>query len=127
MRGVLLIWALCMLVACSSEPEVLRLREGIWAGSLTPMNHPDLMTPLTFNVARVESGMDIAIEGPDGVGIGTREAMMDGDTLRFVFNEPEQNELLTCALGYDGPGRYSGRCADAGGKWATVTMTEPSG
>ena len=52
-------------------------------------------------------------------------ARVEGDTLSFVFNEPEAGVLLTCALARQADERYAGRCVDAEGKWAHFTMTPP--
>ena len=55
----------------------------------------------------------------------TRDARVEGDTLSFVFNEPEAGVLLTCALARQADERSAGRCVDAEGKWAHFTMTPP--
>ena len=125
MKYVFLVWALCVLGACTTQPDGTSVQEGTWSGGLTPMNHPDLTTPLTFDVVVDDGQLGITIGGPGGILVDTREAVLDGDTLRFVFNEPEMDVLLTCALGSDGSDTFAGRCADADGKWATVTMTAP--
>lgn len=91
------------------------------------MNHPEQVLPLAFDVNYAEGAVSITIEGPDGVTINTRGARVDGDTLRFVFIEPEMFVPLRCALGDVSSLELEGRCADNSGKWAAVTMTPPAG
>jgi hypothetical protein len=118
---------LMLFIACapaadeaSSEPY---LPEGQWTGGLVPMNHPDHMTPLTYTVRRDGEVLAITL----GDTIPTRAVRLQGDTLRFQFNEPEEGVLLDCALGRQEDGSFAGRCTDAGGQWARFTMVPPAG
>ncbi len=114
------------LAACSAQPSQPVLQEGTWTGGLTPMNHPDIVMPLTYAVRRADGHLSmIMIAGETQTP--TRALKIEGDTLSFVFNEPEENVELTCALGRQADAGYAGRCADAEGKWAHFTMTPPGG
>ena len=112
------------LAACSAQPSQPVLQEGTWTGGLTPMNHPDRVMPLTYQVSRVEGQWSIVLKNGE-TQTPTRALTIEGDTLSFVFNEPEENVELTCAFGRQADASYAGRCADAEGKWAHFTMTPP--
>ena len=47
-----------LIAACSAQPG---LQEGTWTGGLTPMNHPDMIIPLTYEVSRVDGHLSIAL------------------------------------------------------------------
>ncbi len=116
---------LCLLAACAQTTPTM-LQEGTWTGGLTPMNHPDMLLPITYEVSRVGGQFAITLIAED-IQTPTRDARVEGDTLSFVFNEPEAGVLLTCALARQADERYAGRCVDAEGKWAHFTMTPPEG
>ena len=112
---------LFFVAACSAQPASPTLQEGTWTGGLTPMNHPDMVMPLTYEVSRAAGDLTITIVNQD-LRTAARDVRIDGDTLRFVFNEPEGDVALTCALGRQPGAGYAGRCTDAAGKWARFTM-----
>ena len=89
------------------------------------MNHPDRVTPLTYAVGYEGDALTLAIGGPDGAEIPTRDVVLRADTLHFVFDEPEEGVPLQCALGRGEAGTFEGRCTDASGKWARFTMAPP--
>ena len=72
-----------------------------------------------------DNGLTLVIRGPNGMPLPTREARLDGDTLRFAFDEPEAELPLTCALGRDSEDGFAGRCTDPGGQWVWFTMRPP--
>lgn len=113
----------CLLAGCASSTA---LTPGRWAGTIAPMNHPDRTSSITYDVSYANSQIVIDIMGPDGTIVSTRSPALSGDTLRFEFDEPEQGETLTCALGRTVSGSYAGRCADRAGKWAWFTMRPSS-
>lgn len=115
-----------LLVLAACEPAAPTLQEGTWTGGLTPMNHPDMVTPLTYDVRAEDGAYAIALVGPGGGAVPMRSVRLEGDTLRYVFNEPEEGVALRCALGRQGDGSYAGRCTDPDGKWARFTMTPPA-
>ncbi len=110
-----------LFAACSAQPT---LQQGTWTGGLTPMNHPDMVIPLTYEVSRADGHLTITLIN-SGQRTPTREARIEGDTLTFVFNEPEENVELTCALARQPAAGYAGRCTDADGKWGHFTMMPP--
>ncbi len=114
--------ALCALAACATPPQ---LEEGRWTGTLTPMNHPDMANPIAYDVRYVGNDLAVDLIGPDGATVPTRDIRLEADTLYFAFNESEANVPLQCALGRDETSGFSGRCADASGKWARFTMRSP--
>ena len=117
------------LAACSPPrpvPDPPCLAVGTWTGGLAPMHHPDRVTPLTYRVGYDGDALTLAVGGPDGVAIPARDVALRADTLRFVFDEPEEGVPLRCALGAGEAGAFEGRCADASGKWARFTMTPPA-
>ena len=128
----------CMIAACEPRTETAEmlpeaagaeaptLETGTWTGGLTPMNHPDMTMPMTYDVRRDADGLAISLAGEQGEMTPTHDVALDGDTLRFAFNEPEENVLLTCALGRQADASYAGRCTDAEGKWAHFTMVPPA-
>ena len=113
---------LITLIAACSAPSTLQ--EGTWTGGLTPMNHPDMVVPLTYEVSRVEGQVSIVLKNGE-IPTPTRAVKIEDDMLTFVFNEPEANVELTCALARQADAGYAGRCTDAEGKWAHFTMTPP--
>lgn len=115
------------LAACTSTTDAPSLQEGTWTGGLVPMNHPDMQTPIRYDVRRDGGALAIDITGPDGQAVAARDIRVEADTLHFVFNEPERNVPLTCALARQDDARYEGRCTDAGGKWARFIMIPPAG
>ena len=112
------------LAACSAQPSQTALQEGTWTGGLTPMNHPDMVMPLTFEVRRIHGKLSIVLNNGE-TQTPTYGLTIEGDTLSFIFNEPEDQVELTCAFGRQADASYAGRCTDAGGKWAHFTMTPP--
>ena len=110
-----------LVATCSTQPV---LQEGTWTGGLTPMNHPDMVLPLTYEVSRVDGQWSIVLKNGEAQ-TPTRTLKLEGDTLSFVFNEPEENVELTCALARRPDAGYAGRCTDAEGKWAHFTMIPP--
>jgi hypothetical protein len=114
---------LCLLAACAPTTPA-PLPEGTWTGGLTPMNHPDVVSPLTYEVRRAGEELALTLVSED-VQTPARDVEVAGDTLSFVFNEPEAGVLLTCALARQADASYAGRCVDAGGKWAHFTMKPP--
>lgn len=103
------------------------LPPGTWIGGLTPMNHPDMVTPITYDVAYDADALVLTLGGPGAAVMPAHDVALDGDTLRFAFDEPADGVRLTCALGRQPEGSFEGRCADADGKWARFTMTPPAG
>lgn len=122
MRRVLFL--LVLITGCGIPP----LEPGLWTGTLAPERHPEQTTELSYAVSYPEVDREthliLHIVDPNGVGIPTRASRLDGDTLRFAFNEPEAGQSLTCALGRDGEG-FAGRCTDARGRGAWFTMEPP--
>lgn len=118
----LLCVALCLLAACSSSPH---LQEGRWSGTLTPMNHPEMATPVAYEVGYEGDTLTIVLLGPGGDTVPTRTVRLAADTLYFTFVEPEESVPLDCTLGREDAGGFAGRCADAAGKWARFTMRPP--
>ena len=90
------------------------------------MNHPDRVTPLTYDVSYRGNDLVLVLVGPDGKEIPARDVSIQVDTLHFVFDEPEMGVALQCALGRQSAAGYEGRCTDAEGKWARFTMDPPS-
>ncbi len=95
-------------------------------GAITPMNHPEQSAPLTYRVLYEGERLTIAIVSPDGQTLPTSDAELRDDGLAFVFSEPEANVPLNCSLARQPDGSFDGRCSDAEGKWARVTMTPPA-
>ncbi|GAA5522743.1 hypothetical protein LQ318_13380 [Aliifodinibius salicampi] len=121
MKNILLV-AVCLIVACSSTPE---LKEGHWTGHLTPMNHPEMSIPVSYEVAYTENGLDINIIGSDGISASAQNPHIERDTLFFMFNEPEEQVTLECELARNNASGFSGECTDSSGKWAQFTMVSP--
>lgn len=107
---------------CASSEQPLRA--GTWWGALTPMNHPEMANPVSYDVSYPDGVLAIALTGPGGETLPTRDLRLDGDTLRFVFDEPDAGLPLICALGRNGDD-FAGRCTDPGGQWARFTMLPP--
>lgn len=121
MRTPLLILAF-LLTACAPSPA---LEEGRWEGTLTPMNHPEMANPIAYEVRQLDGGLSIDLIGPSGQRMPTRRPHLEGDSLFFSFEEPEEQVQLHCALGRVEAG-FAGRCADDDGKWARFTMEPPA-
>ena len=118
---------LLTLAACDS-PD--RLAEGRWSGTLTPMNHPEMETPVGYEVRHADEGLSIVVIGPGGERVPARRPRLEGDTLTFSFVEPADQVLLTCTLARTRPpdsptAGFAGRCVDPTGKWAQFTMRRP--
>ena len=122
MRTLTLGVALCLLISCRTKAD---LEDGLWTGSLSPMNHPEAATPITYDVAHEDDVLTIRLLGPDSLLIPTRGVTLASDTLFFTFDEPEEGVALECALAAAEAGSYAGRCEDAEGKWAYFTMVPP--
>lgn len=115
------LWLALLLAACGSSS---RLEEGQWTGSLTPMNHPAMENPVSYDVRYAGDDLSIDLVGPGGAALPTRDVRLTSDTLHFTFDEPEEGVALDCALGRDDDG-FAGRCTDVSGKWAHFTMRPP--
>lgn len=128
----LVLTAALTLAACAPADDAapaaeapVRLAEGTWTGGLTPMNHPEMITPLTYDVAYEDGALSLVLGGPGGAPMPARDAELREDTLYFMFDEPDAGVPLTCALGREDAGSFVGRCTDADGKWARFTMVPP--
>ena len=77
-----------------------------------------------FVVRHTDGRLAITMIAQD-TSVPMQDVHLVGDTLSLAFNEPEADVLLTCALIRQPDAGYAGRCADAEGKWAHVTMTPP--
>ncbi|MEM1128179.1 MAG: hypothetical protein AAGI71_16150 [Bacteroidota bacterium] len=116
--------ALLLLGACtSSAPD--SLSEGTWTGTITPMNHPDRPSPITYEVRQATGGYQLTLQAGGGSGLAARDLTLQADTLAFTFNEPEAQVPLRCVLVAEPDGHYAGRCTDPGGQWARFTMHPP--
>ncbi len=122
MKNVLLALTTCLLIGCQSNGK---LETGRWTGSLTPMNHPEMENPLSYNVSYADDELAIDIIGPDSTVMRARDPRIQNDTLHFSFKEPEEQVLLTCKMAGNGDNRFAGRCTDKSGKWAYFTMRYP--
>ena len=121
MKTSLLTLAL-LLTTCAHSPA---LEEGRWTGTLTPMNHPEMATPVAYEVRQLEGSLSIDLIGPSGNRMATRHPRLEGDSLHFSFVEPEEQVQLRCALG-PVETSFAGRCVDENGKWARFTMEPPA-
>ena len=90
------------------------------------MNHPDMVTPLTYDVSYPDGALAIVLNGPDDTAMAARDVALQDDTLRFVFDEPEEGVTLRCTLGAEPSGGFAGRCIDPTGQWAQFTMMPPA-
>ncbi|MEM1056462.1 MAG: hypothetical protein AAGI52_13145 [Bacteroidota bacterium] len=95
-----------------------RLTQGRYTGTLTPMNHPDMQTPVTFDIAYERADLTIALVGPDGQTIPTRDVIHAPPNLFFTFDEPEEGVTLRCVWARQEDDGWAGRCTDSEGKWA---------
>ena len=103
------------------------LDEGRWSGYLTPMNHPEMQNPVSYEVSYENSDLDIQLIGPGAEPVQTMNPHVEGDTLYFSFNEPEEGVTLECRLASlsEGEAAFKGRCSDPSGKWALFAMIPP--
>lgn len=116
----LLLSAVLLSAACTGAPSEAPapLAEGRWAGSLTPMNHPDQATPVAFDIREDRGAWTVTLLGPGGATLPGRDVSWDGATLRFTFDEPEAGVPLACAWTSREGAVLAGRCTDADGRWA---------
>ncbi len=122
MKNVLLGVTIYLLIGCQSNKK---LEPGRWVGSLSPMNHPKMENPLTYDVSYVNDKLVIDIVGPDSTVIKTQDPRTEDDTLYFSFEEPEEQVLLTCKMAGNGENAFAGKCTDESGKWAYFRMSYP--
>ena len=128
---------LLLVAACRPDSSTaVRIPEGTWIGALTPQNHPEMQTPVGYQVRYARDRLQVDLVGPGGDTMATRRPRLDGDTLRFAFQEPEEQVVLTCALGREArdgealsatPVQFAGRCTDPNGQWARFTMRHTAG
>lgn len=112
---------LLVLMGCPSGAS--KLQDGHWTGTLTPMNHPVMATPVGLLVSTTGGTIEIEVVGPDGRSIPAREIEFDDDTLGFSFNEPEAGTPLRCDWTRQEDGGFAGRCTDPGGQWALFDVS----
>lgn len=117
---------LSVIGACATPASAPTLPEGTWTGALTPMNHPEMANPVTYDVRYPEGTLAIDLIGPDDSRIATRAVRLTADSLHYTFDEPEEGITLQCALGRRSGGHFDGRCTDAAGQWARFTMVPPA-
>ncbi len=122
MKYILLGLTIFLFIGCQSDKK---LEAGRWVGSLSPMNHPEMENPLTYDVSYTDGKLSIDIMGPDSTVMGTKDPRIQNDTLYFSFEEPEEQVLLTCKMADKGDHVYAGRCTDNSGKWAYFRMRYP--
>ena len=115
------------LVGCTSEEvvEVPTLEEGTWTGTIMPMDHPDERTEIIYRVSTTLGGVNMTIGTSFDNVRPSRDVEVTVDSLYFVFDEPESEVELTCALGLQSNGNYEGKCLDPENKWAWFTMRRP--
>ncbi|NBC64777.1 MAG: hypothetical protein GVY07_03805 [Bacteroidetes bacterium] len=115
---------LLFITACRPNPD---LKVGLWTGTLSPMNHPEMENPINYKISYPSGSLSIDVISPDSSIIPTRNVQFENDTLYFQFNEPEEQVSLNCALGRtkSQEGHLSGRCTDPNGQWAYFTMIPP--
>jgi hypothetical protein len=91
------------------------------------MNHPEMANPIAYEVSHPDGKLAMSVLSPDGSSIPVQDPRVDGDTLRFAFEEPEEGVRLACALAQTAGAepQFAGRCTDGSGKWAHFTMTPP--
>lgn len=123
-RLFFLITVLGGLGACTASAPALP--DGTWTGTLTPMNHPEMANPVTYDVRSPDGALAIDLLGPGGARVATRALHLASDSLHFAFDEPEEGATLQCGLGRQPDGGFAGRCTDAAGKWARFTMVPPA-
>ena len=119
----LLILIIGLLSSCATS---YHLKSGIWSGHMTPMNHPEMKTELSFDVSQKNRNTVIVINGPGGMRIPTSNLSIQENLIEFQFNEPEQGVTLSCQFVGSNVKGYSGRCTDDSGKWAVFEMIPPS-
>lgn len=119
-----LLFPLLFLMSCQSSTQ---LDEGYWTGTLTPMNHPEMSNPIGYEVTYSDDEINMNIVGPDSTLIPAKNIRMEDDTLRFQFQEPEEQVTLDCVLArHENPEEgFAGRCTDPIGQWARFTMIPP--
>jgi hypothetical protein len=120
-RFFLLLVGLVWTAGCTPTPD---LTPGRWTGTLTPMNHPDMRTPVAYDVRHADGALALDVVVSADTHLPARELRLSADSLFFVFDEPDAGVPLACAWGRDGAG-FAGRCTDASGKWARFTMQPP--
>ena len=111
-----------LLPACSA-PETLP--DGRWTGSLTPMNHPEMRTPLSYTVSHPDGVLAISMDGPGGEGMPFINPVFELGSLSYAFIEPEGGNRLRCRLDQQPDATLEGRCTDPSGKWALFRMVPP--
>ncbi|MDX1421159.1 MAG: hypothetical protein R3181_14435 [Rubricoccaceae bacterium] len=122
MFRLLLLLGPLALAACAATPP---LPEGRWTGALTPERHPELKTPVAYDVRYEGDRLVVAIVGPGGQEVPTRDVRLTPAALVFAFDEPEEGVPLHCVLDRDGDGGFAGRCTAPDGQWARFTMRPP--
>lgn len=123
---VSLVAILTGVAACAPSTAPPALSEGTWTGTLTPMNHPEIATPITYDVHYPAGTLAIDLVGPNDTRIATRAVRLTADSLHFTFDEPEEDATLQCALGRQSDSHFDGRCTDIAGQWARFTMMPPA-
>ena len=117
---------ICVMVVAMSCQGNRVLQEGRWSGSLSPGNHPEMSTPLEYDVENEGDRIVINIIGPDKSILETRDVTFTDNVLSFKFTEPEESVELTCNLTEDKDATYQGKCKDQEGKWALFKMVPPT-
>ncbi len=107
-----------ILLSCTSN----KLSTGQWSGSLTPGNHPEMVTPINYEVTYIKNELVLWIISPDGSRLETRSPKFENGTLTFQFNEPEEGILLDCKLEGGNQNGFMGECKDDSGKSARFDM-----
>ena len=117
--------ALAIIGSLSGCEQNVRLPEGLWSGSLTPMNHPDMNIPIHYEVSYSGDLLEMDILSSDSTQVPTRNIQYVSDTLYFTFREPEEKVQLDCALARESDFKLEGKCTDSTDKWARFTMVSP--
>ena len=92
---------------------------------MTPMNHPEQVMDLVFQIEKTNEAYTLEILGPEGVIIPTNDFSVNRDNISFTFSEPEEGVLLDCVFYGTNQQGYKGRCTDSNGKWAQFSMAPP--
>ncbi len=101
-----------------------KMAEGVWTGTVFPPG--DDMVDLEYHVAYGEEGLELTLEPPVELGVGTLVAgdvAFSGEVLSFTL---QVGETVSCELYMQEDGHLEGECLGATGEAAIMTMFPPS-
>ncbi|MGA7303993.1 MAG: hypothetical protein WBW88_03935 [Rhodothermales bacterium] len=112
-------------VSACEPPPPPELTQGRWVGNVVPLGHPDQRSEIYLRVQYAPEGLTILVGREGEESRIARDIQLTADSLHFVYDDLEGENVLKCGLGLQPNGSYEGPCAGGGGESSYFMMRPP--